>query len=620
MTKKPLGLLPFPSFFGKKGRIGTIAGESRRAAAAEGLGSGEFGGKREEREEEVAARERETTGSPHLAILLLLLLLVRVRFASSSLACPPQPPGSQSRSESNPKAMPHARSSPVADLPGWPLFSPPKLQLQKCTKCSREFCSSINYRRHTRVHRRTLQIEKDFLKNRDNIAAFWDRLTLDQAKTILSLADVDIEGVSGPSILAALTTWTCKPGYASLPNAYARAGNQLLDLIETTPSRLPVSSNELFSMLDEASENTFLCTNPTASIKKFIFNGEADKVATELKNAVACTSYMLEQKLVEAWSADKAAEALRCQKLLVEEEEAAQKKQAELIERKRTKKLRQKVQRLKDLKDEDAIDHLPETLDCAADSSGTLSLKATLDPGLYEQEDPQYLSLPTPVASEDNNSFVDLSVENGIPDPGHEVDSGVVLSQQAFSRHRLGRKENLAQNSFASGSAIGSKHAALARHSHYRGTNVSAVSNKTKTWAWKARTEIEEHIAKDELNIDDGQDSKESPTATPASQLNIGNNPVTKMVQPISDGEDGNGHTVHNDVVVNITPTEENDSSSSVMPDGSSRSSCCNEGLAEDGVLRGTMFSSKEAAAFLSQRWKEAITSDHVKLVLCPDS
>ncbi|BAF25898.1 uncharacterized protein [Oryza sativa Japonica Group] len=542
--------------------------------------------------------------------------------------------------------MPNVRSSPVADLPGWPLFSPPKLQLQKCTKCPREFCSSINYRRHTRVHRRTLQIEKDFLKNRDNIAAFWDKLTLDQAKTILSLADVDIEGVTGPSILAALSTWMCKPGYASLPLPYARAGNQLLDLIETTASRLPVSSNELFSMLDEASENTFLSTNPTACIQKFIFNGEADKVAPELKNAVACTSYMLEQTLVEAWSADKAAEALRCQKLLVEEEEAAQKRQAELIERKRMKKLRQKEQRLKDLKDEDVTDRFPGSVDGTTDSSGILSLKeATSDPGLYEQEDTQ---LPTPVASEDNSSFADLPVEHDIHDPGHEVNPSVTLNQQVFSRHRVGRTENFAQNSFASGgSAIGSKHPASVRHSHYRGANAGAVSNRNKTWTWKVRTEIEEHSPKDELNIDDGQEivlnkksrvligsisvaiedgseclednqySKEYPT--PASQLNIGNHPVTKVMQPFNHGEEGNGYNAHNDVEVSITPTAQDHSSSGVMTDGNNCSSCCNAGLAEGGGLRGAIFSSKEAAAFLSQRWKEAINADHVKLVLCPE-
>lgn len=48
----------------------------------------------------------------------------------------------------------------MADLPGWPLLSPLKVQMQKCEKCSKEFCSPINYRRHIRVHRRTLNIDK----------------------------------------------------------------------------------------------------------------------------------------------------------------------------------------------------------------------------------------------------------------------------------------------------------------------------------------------------------------------------------------------------------------------------------------------------------------------------
>ena len=49
------------------------------------------------------------------------------------------------------------------DLPGWPLLTPLKVQLQKCEKCSREFCSPINYRRHIRVHRRSLNVDKVFL-------------------------------------------------------------------------------------------------------------------------------------------------------------------------------------------------------------------------------------------------------------------------------------------------------------------------------------------------------------------------------------------------------------------------------------------------------------------------
>ena len=47
-----------------------------------------------------------------------------------------------------------------ADYPGWPLLTPLKAQMQKCSKCSREFCSSINYRRHLRVHHRLKRLDK----------------------------------------------------------------------------------------------------------------------------------------------------------------------------------------------------------------------------------------------------------------------------------------------------------------------------------------------------------------------------------------------------------------------------------------------------------------------------
>lgn len=58
----------------------------------------------------------------------------------------------------------------LAELPGWPLLSTPmKIQLQKCDKCSREFCSTINYRRHIRVHHRLKKLDKvSFLSWKDN--------------------------------------------------------------------------------------------------------------------------------------------------------------------------------------------------------------------------------------------------------------------------------------------------------------------------------------------------------------------------------------------------------------------------------------------------------------------
>ena len=43
---------------------------------------------------------------------------------------------------------------------GWPLLAPLKIQLHKCDKCTREFCSPVNFRRHKRMHRRSTKPEK----------------------------------------------------------------------------------------------------------------------------------------------------------------------------------------------------------------------------------------------------------------------------------------------------------------------------------------------------------------------------------------------------------------------------------------------------------------------------
>ncbi|KAK2660412.1 hypothetical protein Ddye_006945 [Dipteronia dyeriana] len=131
----------------------------------------------------------------------------------------------------------------------------------------------------------------------------------------------------------------------------------------------PISSQEQFSILDDYSEKTFLC-GTAVSLQIYIFDGEAGKIGLEIRNLVVCTSFLMEQILVlsfpgsfylemlwrkkcdwkslitgkigletrnlvvctsflveqilvKAWLVDKDAEALRCQKLLEEEEEPA---------------------------------------------------------------------------------------------------------------------------------------------------------------------------------------------------------------------------------------------------------------------------------------------------------
>lgn len=70
----------------------------------------------------------------------------------------------------------------------------------------------------------------------------------------------------------------------------------LQDLIQAIPSKL--TSQELFSILDDASERTFLCAGTAESVQKYVFDGDTFRKGPELKNLVACTSFLFEQKLV----------------------------------------------------------------------------------------------------------------------------------------------------------------------------------------------------------------------------------------------------------------------------------------------------------------------------------
>lgn len=219
-------------------------------------------------------------------------------------------------------------------LPGWPLLSP-KVQMLRCEKCSQEFCSSLNHRRHTRMHRRRLNMEKeDLRKERANIAAFWDKLSVEEARQVVSFNNVMLKEVPETSIVRTLSSFIQQPALSSLPHFYLKAGAALLDVVQVKSSKFPLAAKDLFNILDDASERTFLCAGSSVSVQRLVFEGEAGNVGPEVKNLVASLGFLVEQKLVKAWIADKDAEALRCQKELVEEEEAIQKKQAELLEKK----------------------------------------------------------------------------------------------------------------------------------------------------------------------------------------------------------------------------------------------------------------------------------------------
>ncbi|MFS8013610.1 putative transcription factor C2H2 family [Helianthus anomalus] len=521
------------------------------------------------------------------------------------------------------------------DLPGWPLLAPMKVQLQKCDKCSREFCSTINYRRHIRVHRRSMNFHKEPQKYRDLLGAFWDKLNDDEAKDIMSFKDVTLEEVPGSSIVKNIAANLRKPIFLSLPQVYVKAGSALVDIIQGRSSMLRVSSQELFSVLDDASERTFLCAGTAESLKKYVFDGEAGKIGLEMKNLIACTSFLVEQKLVKAWLADKDAEALKCQKLLVEEEEAAQRRQAELLERKRQRKIRQKEQR-------------------ARDQSNDMKVELSTASDLFE-------SIPS---AENSGRQISPEIDSLIPDGNGNVASPFDLiqlssneetfdhldsaanklnnsSQHFIARWQVPKSQRNGRNGRHNNNQNGNyvKWEPAHKHREQRGNNGG------KIWTKKPKPESGVTV---KSRVDSDANNQ---TAQNGCQLMIGSISVTvrnsttnqphvnSSVAEFKDNDKTENKTKSDQNVPNRGQStdisksqmlEEVVTSTRGVDQNLIRESCqqsleVNGSVSEDtkvsdvqveGGDKLTHFSVDAAKDFLSQRWKEAVAGDHVELVL----
>ncbi|XP_021765091.1 uncharacterized protein LOC110729635 [Chenopodium quinoa] len=559
------------------------------------------------------------------------------------------------------------------DLPGWPLLSPLKVQMQKCDKCSREFCSTINYRRHMRLHRRNLNIDKDStMKNRGLLQAFWDKLCPGEAMEVISFDDVSLEGVSGCSIVKALTSFIRKPGFTSLPQIYVRSGSALLDLVQGRPSRFPISSQELFSILDDASEKTFLCAGTATSLQKYVFDGEAGKIGLEMRNLVACTSFLVEQKVVKACLADKEAEALRYQKLLVEEEEAAQKRQAALMEKKRQKKIRQKEQRAK----EQAIAEIDDSPEESSSSPPTSSPVNTPDSILDVPEILHNLTLssePVQIMNVEADSTKIQEYEYADFDTSQNVYPDLVTYHNVEHRtsHRNGRRYTVnsrwqvqklqrTPNGFhTSHNNQAPKLGPTQKHASSRDSR-SAATIGIKVWTPKPKLDTDEEGCKHRLQIEapnpPGQDKKHEVLIGSISvTLGNCNNPqhdedlVRNLESSALEVSTPNVNGINEKPMKNeaIQGTAIRSHKGGQLPIQNGGSACelgsipcndCNEvqqtceaetysncrednyASVEGGLERGSRFSSHVAEAFLAKRWKEAIASNHVKLVLLPEA
>lgn len=564
------------------------------------------------------------------------------------------------------------------ELPGWPLLTPLKVQMQKCEKCSREFCSPINYRRHIRVHRRLLKVDKESRRIRDMLAAFWDKLSLEEAKEVVSINDVMLKEVPGISVSKALAASLPKPGVWTLPQVYVKAGSTLLDIIHAKPSRLPISSQELFSVLDDASERTFLCAGTAESVQKYVFDGEAGKVAFDLKNLVSCTCFLFELKLLKAWLTDKDAEALRCQKLLMEEEEAAQKRRAELLERKRKKKLRQKEHKAREqLNSENVASRFIDSLEEESLPAETYCLTAPpeivadVPEGLADVTHcPDLVQFPNNEqddieAHEQNETFeAQLHSNNCQENVGVQNVDQPMVSANIRRWWQLPKAQRNGRNGFHGYHNLQllkpdptvQKHAPL------------KTSNNNKVWAKKSKVEYEDGLRarSEELLLNQTDEKKcelligsiSVPVRNYFSKIKSGASREATFNHSTEPGkhkssnyeeDPNNSDYLQNGInraaakhwrpvsrhetrgLVPIQRCSEKRLSDEKNDDRSASDGCCQQSSAlgdvfsksaecfdypVEGAAVPAQFSSVSAKAFLAQRWKEAISSDHVKLVL----
>ncbi|CAI0546597.1 unnamed protein product [Linum tenue] len=515
------------------------------------------------------------------------------------------------------------------DGPGWPLLTPLKVQMQKCDKCSREFCSSINYRRHLRVHHRLKKLDKDTTKNRNLLGAFWEKLSEDEAKEILSFKDVALEEVSGSSIIKSLMALNRKQGFSPLPQYCLRAGTALLDIIQGR-FRYPLSSEELFSILDDASEKTFLC-GAAISMQKYIFDGEAAKTGLETKNIVACTSFLVEQKLIKAWLADKDAEALRCQKLLFEEEEAAQRRQAELVERKRQKKLRQKEQRAKEQRLEEKPDIEEQSDETLEEPSAELPCSTACSSNSHDvdiQPDPFSSSSEPPQLTYQDEELFDLESQilydaGTACDPGRDyyVERHTTLQGNNRSRH-VGRWHMPPKPQW--------NHIPNGYHGTYRDPKQAAMVNGNRKWSRKPRVEyatgetLKPRIERDVPITSQQPDhhAKKREVLIGSISVALGNSSqqdcqADQQQAPKKSNNIQDKHSNRPTVKQQWRPVSRNGNKGQPPDESVSRESPDESLPPPPGRFQ---FSSQAAKSFLAERWKEAMATEHVKLVLAPES
>ncbi|KAE9589068.1 hypothetical protein Lalb_Chr21g0305131 [Lupinus albus] len=378
------------------------------------------------------------------------------------------------------------------------------------------------------------------------------------------------------------------------------------------------------------------------SMQRYVFDGEARKKRLEPKNLVDCTSVLLEQKLAKACLADKDAEALRCQKLLMEED-AAQRRQTQILEKKHKKKLKRKEkkakERLKAPNPDTIVNHAPSphvTVHCPESTE-------------VVDGDPQWRN--------DSDTYQNFEQQRS---QGHNRQHMIVSRG-----HRLPKSQSAVANDLlASQNSQNSKLEVIQKRGPLHEGKAPPILKGSKVWRRKPKPEIGRVMSEARLQKEP-QQGKNHKVLIGSIWIPLGNcgqsegNPVAshaecmienlakknsaqekrmktdsfksgntvKLWRPVSQHRTKDplplqsGGTEADAVYGKDDQTlsgQSNLRSFNIDSDIDSKIKLSGLGAKVDpGKFR---ISSHAAKAFLAQRWKEAISSNHVKLVLSLDS
>ncbi|KAK6135233.1 hypothetical protein DH2020_031005 [Rehmannia glutinosa] len=338
--------------------------------------------------------------------------------------------------------------------------------------------------------------------------------------------------------------------------------------------------------------------------------------------------------LVKAWIVDKDAEALRCQKLLVEEEEAAQKS---AFGEEKQKKLRQKEQKVKEQFDgcsgdlDVNVDALDRPTSAEASGPPSPSDSNSNPPDMPTNLNSSSESMQPQSKELDENSDTQFDISSEHIKQGDSQATKLQMVGANGSRHLATNRWQVPK------SQRGGRDGENLKPPPSQGeTNHQIEENNCEVIIGSISVTLKSSVAQQQdSRPDEAQDicSSEqkknvSEKVTKANPVQFGNNRVaskhwrpvrhgeTKSISPVDRGnEDSEGGAMLKKVHDRILSSERSEQSQS-------RDYDCDNGeqyhvLSNENVQRGYLpFSSTAAKEFLSQRWKEAISADHVTLVL----